>query len=74
MQVAEHPLQPVVGERPGPEGHVRLDPVPQPRPVRLDQQPPALFEQVRDPVPGGGRIIQQIPPARRDRGTIPLGQ
>ena len=74
MQVVEHPLQPVVRQRPGPEGHVRLDPVPQPRPVRLDQQLPALREQVRDQVPGGGRIIQQLPRAGRDRGAVPFGQ
>ncbi len=74
MQVAQHPLQPEVREGLGAESHVRLDPVAEPRPVRLDQQLPALLEEVRDRVPGGGRIVQQLPRAGRDRGPGPLGQ
>ncbi len=74
MQLAEHPLQPVVGQGLGAERHVRLQPVAQPRPVRCDQQLPALLQQVRGQVPGGGRVIQQFPATRRHRGAVPLGQ
>ena len=64
-----HTLQPVVAQHLGPVQHVGLQQVVQPRPVRRDQQPPALLQQVGEQVPG--RRPGHPAAARPPRGQAP---
>ena len=74
VQVAEHAFQPVVGQRPGAERHVRVQEVAQPRPVRRDQELPASRQHIGEPGPGGRRVVEQPPGRLGHRRAAPLGQ